>query len=89
MAVDEDFCAGVGVGILAVGEGSGDGRGVAPAFDPEFEARAEAGPVLFAELELPALRALDELDRSAEFLLTNAGGAAPALRILTFEFRFD
>lgn len=79
----------MGVGIFAVGEGRGDGRGVATALDPEFEAKVVAGAVLPVELELPPLRALDELDRSAEFLLANDEGGVEALRLLAFAFRFE
>ncbi len=86
-AADEDFWAGVGVGTLIVEDGSGDGTGVAPGFDPEFE--AAAGVVLLVELELPPLRALDELDRSAEFLLADNEGGGIVLRLLAFELRFD
>jgi hypothetical protein len=47
----------------------GDGSGVAAGFDPEFVARAVAGPVLLPKLELPALRAVAEAALPAEFLL--------------------
>jgi len=84
-AVEENFWAGVGVG-LALKDRIGDGRGVATGFEFELAARAGVGPPLPAKLELPALRAVAELDRSAEFLLALAGAMG---RLPAFEFRFN
>ncbi len=63
----------------------GDGRGVAGGFDPEFEATAAVEPVWLAKLELPALCAVAEVDRSAAFLLADDG---EAFRLLAVEFLF-
>jgi len=79
------FGVGVCAGVFTVGEGFGDGSGVATGFDPEFEVRAEAGPVLLARFEL-TLRDVAADDRSAAFLLADAGGT---LGPLAFEFRFE
>lgn len=86
MADSEDFCAGVGVGSFAVGDGTGDG--VAAVFNAVFAADAEAALFLLAAFaalefgEVAALRALDEF----EFLFVAAGDA---FRLLAFEFLLE
>jgi hypothetical protein len=84
-AVERSPWGGVSVGF-ALEDRIGDGTGVATGFEFKLAAGATAVPLLLARLELPAFRAIAELDRSAEFLLTLAAAVG---RLPAFEFRFN
>ncbi|MDX6574520.1 MAG: hypothetical protein QOE96_473 [Blastocatellia bacterium] len=68
-AVEEFFWAGGDDCVFAIGEDTGEDTGVAAGFDPEFDAGVAEEPVLLAEFELRASRAVGRVERSTPFLL--------------------